>query len=165
MTRKWVINASPFIVLAKVDHAYLFAELSDQFVMPQAVALEISQAPLADKARQLLKNKTWPIVNTPQPTPELLRWDLGAGETAVLAYAMVNQDWTAVLDDRAARRFATTAGISVKGTVGLVILAKQRGLIESASQLLRQLIKHEFRISERLLREVLPQAVGEEWDN
>lgn len=70
------------------------------------------------------------------PTPELAAWDLGAGETAVLSYALANPGWVAILDDGAARKCAVTFGIAVRGSLAVVILAKKRGLIPQAKQVL-----------------------------
>ena len=83
--------------------------------------------------------------------------------TAVIAYAQAHNGWTAVLDDRAARRCAVALGIPTMGTLGIILQAKKLGLIPSASQLLQQVIDNDFRISERMLRELLPQAVNEIW--
>jgi predicted nucleic acid-binding protein len=92
-----------------------------------------------------------------------LAWDLGAGETAVLAYALANPGWTAVLDDNAARNCVRSFGIPVKGTLAVVILAKQQGLIPSAADLIRQMQQHEYRIHDAIVREALAQTVYEQW--
>jgi predicted nucleic acid-binding protein len=49
-----------------------------------------------------------------------MAWDLGAGETAVLSYALANSGWTAVVDDNAARKCARSFAISAKGTLAVV---------------------------------------------
>lgn len=61
-------------------------------------------------------------------------WNLGGGETEVLSFAFENgSEYIALLDDRAARKCAETLGIKTLGTVGILILAKKRGLIEDIS--------------------------------
>ena len=45
----------------------------------------------------------FPVVDTAPAPPELLAWDLGAGETAVLSLALAERTWTAILDDAPAR--------------------------------------------------------------
>ena len=69
--------------------------------------------------------------------PEILAWDLGKGETAVLSYALTNPGWTAIIDDRAARKCAMSFSIPIKGTLAVVILAKKHGLVDSAADVLR----------------------------
>jgi len=56
-------------------------------------------------------------------------WDLGVGETAVLSYALTRPDFVAVIADTAGRRCARSLNITVIGTLGLIVLAKWRGLI------------------------------------
>ena len=55
-------------------------------------------------------SKTVPF---PAPPSELLVWGLGAGETAVLTYAMLNTGWTAVTDDGVARKCARAFNIAL----------------------------------------------------
>jgi predicted nucleic acid-binding protein len=93
----------------------------------------------------------------------LLAWDLGRGETAVMAYALANPGWTAVLDDNAARKCARALNILVKGTLAIVILAKVRGFIPSASDVLRQLQTVGYRINDDIVREALQRTVNETW--
>jgi predicted nucleic acid-binding protein len=51
----------------------------------------------------------------------------------------------------------------VKGTLAVVILAKQRGLVPSAAQLLRSLQAAGLRLDEQIIRAALGRTVGEEW--
>jgi predicted nucleic acid-binding protein len=51
-------------------------------------------------------------------SPVVQAWDLGAGETAVLSYALAWPDYVAVIDDVAGRRCASSLDIKVIGTVG-----------------------------------------------
>jgi predicted nucleic acid-binding protein len=43
VSKKWVLNASPIISLAKISHAHLFESLSSDLVIPAGVAKEVSQ--------------------------------------------------------------------------------------------------------------------------
>ncbi len=52
MTERWVINASPLIVLARIGYERLLCDLPDQAVIPQAVASEIEVGPQDDPARR-----------------------------------------------------------------------------------------------------------------
>ncbi|MCI0396412.1 MAG: DUF3368 domain-containing protein [Chloroflexi bacterium] len=164
MSNRWVLNASPLIVLARVGQAKLLNNLADEVVTPQAVAAEIEAGPADDPARQFLREGgTLTIVPSPSPSPELIAWDLGAGETAVLAYALANPGWTVVIDDASARKCARTFSIPVVGTLAVVLRAKQQGLIPSAAALLRQLKSNGFRLKDDLIREALQRTVGETW--
>ena len=76
---------------------------------------------------------------------------------------MAEPNWTAILDDAAARKCARTFSVSVKGTLAIVLSAKQRGLIPSASQVVQALVDVGFRIDDRIIKEALAQTVGEQW--
>lgn len=104
MTERWIINASPLIVLAKVKQTTLLSDLTDEAVIPRIVVDEIMAGPDDDPARiWLARQKQLAIVDVPDIPAELSAWDLGAGETAVMAYALAQPGWTAILDDNAAR--------------------------------------------------------------
>jgi predicted nucleic acid-binding protein len=63
-----------------------------------------------------------------------------------------------ILDDLAARRCAATLGIPVRGTLGIVITAKQRGAIPAARPVLEQLRLCGMYLSDRVINQAL---VGE----
>ena len=54
MGERWVLNASPLIVLARVGHEHLFEALADDVVVPRAVAEEIDAGPSDDRARRVI---------------------------------------------------------------------------------------------------------------
>ena len=45
MAERWVVNASPLILLAKINHVHLLGELADLVVVPQAVLMEVNAGP------------------------------------------------------------------------------------------------------------------------
>jgi predicted nucleic acid-binding protein len=163
VAEKWIINASPVIALARVGQVGLLARLPEQAALPQAVAEELSVAPEDDHARQALESGLFKIVKAPAIPDNILAWDLGKGESAVLAYALAHPEYVAILDDGAARRCARSFSLHVTGTLAVVILAKQHGLIESAAQVLHALRGADFRLDDELIRDVLARTVGEKW--
>ncbi|GAB4535646.1 MAG: hypothetical protein Kow0063_20160 [Anaerolineae bacterium] len=162
MAENWVLNASPLIVLARVGHENLISSLADQVVVPRPVAEEIQAGPPQERARQALGAGRFTIIETPPP-PDLLAWDLGRGETAVLSLAIAEGTWTVILDDATARRCARSFSIPVKGTLALVLLARQRGLIPSAVEVIQALLTSGFRLDDRIIRDALARTVGETW--
>lgn len=163
MSERWVINASPLIVLAKVEHQHLLASLADEIVVPQAVVDEINAGPVDDPARRHLAGSPYRVV---QPTPEPLvqAWDLGAGETSVLSYALDHNGWRVVIDDNAARRCAQAFDIPLIGTLGVILRARKANLIPSASAILRLLRGQGFRLDDQVIRTALGRTVGESWE-
>jgi predicted nucleic acid-binding protein len=82
VAERWVLNASPLIVLARCGHEGLFFELANQVVVPRAAASEIEAGLAEDRARQALTVGRFNIVDPPSRPAEILAWDLGSGETA-----------------------------------------------------------------------------------
>jgi predicted nucleic acid-binding protein len=163
VAENWILNASPLILLSRIGHEDLLLAQADQVVVPRAVETEIQAGPPQDQARQALAAGRFTVVDSPPPPPELLSWDLGSGETAVLSLAIVERTWTAILDDAAARKCARSFSIPIKGTLAIVIMAKQRGLITSAASLMQSLVDIGYRIDDSTLREALARSVGEKW--
>ena len=162
MSDLWVVNASPLIVLGKIGQLELLHQLPKEVVVPIAVANEIKAGPANDAAKIGVEAGMFQLVETQEPTPELAAWDLGAGETAVISYALEHPTWTAILDDGAARKCAVSFDIRVKGSLAIVILAKRRGLISSAKQTLRAMQEVGWRLDEHTIRDVL-KGIEEDW--
>ena len=163
MSDSWVVNASPLIVFGKIGQLDLLTRLPQEIVVPQAVAIEIMMGPENDSARVAIEAERFRLVDVQEPSSELAAWDLGSGETAVLSYALANPGWTAILDDGAARKCAVTFGIDVKGSLAIVILAKKRGLISEAKQLVHTMQEVGLRLDERMIRQVLKETLNEDW--
>ena len=76
----------------------------------------------------------WLQVRAPADVAAVLRLQagLGAGEAEAIALALEIPDLeTVILDDGRARRRGTALGLPVTGTAGVLIAAKQRGVIPS----------------------------------
>lgn len=83
---------------------------------------------------------------------------LGPGEQSVLAYAYSEKVHIVGLDDLEARTFATSLGIRMIGTLGVLIRAKQSGFIAAVHPLLDELTEQGFHISSSLFDYVLQQV-------
>lgn len=162
MPERWVLNASPIISLARVDRANLLFSIPDEVVVPQAVFDEVMAGPATDAARVFLQSKESVIV-TSESSSEITPWDLGRGETAVLSFALANPNYVAVLDDAAARKCANSFSIPVKGTLAVVLLAKQKNLIPSAADVLHSLRTAGFHLDDRIIEKALKDVTGESW--
>ena len=140
MSSRWVVNASPVILLSKVGHLHLLGELVDELILPTGVAQEVQAKPDGQLAVESLLAS--PSVRTascgPIPT-DVEVWDLGRGESEVLAWALTSDGCRVVIDDLEARRCAQALGIPVIGTLGVVLRAKRKGLIAAARPIVDEL--------------------------
>ncbi len=147
-----IVNASPLIFLSKAGLIHLLRGVSPQVMVPEPVAMEIGRRGVDDVTAKALAHAPW-LISVPVTTipPLIQSWDLGAGESAVIAYAYKNPGMIAIIDDGAGRRCAEALGVPLSGTLGLVLLAKQRKLIPSARALIGTLKQHGMFLSERTI--------------
>ena len=82
-------------------------------------------------------------------------WDLGRGD-----YGLRHDEWTAVVDDGAARRCAKGLDISVVGTLGVLVIAKRIGQLETVRPVVEDLERAGLHVSQDLIDHVL-RMVGE----
>ena len=156
-----VVNASPLIVLAHGGLFDLLRVAGDHLLVPAAVANEIRRRGPADPTVQAMNQASWlTVVEDPPIPPSILAWDLGAGESAVLAWAHANPGTEVICDDQAARRCAATLGIPVRGTLALVLGAKQRGMVDRARPLLERLRRAGMYLSDEVIDRAL-KKIGE----
>ena len=159
--RRWVVNASPLILLGKTNHLGLLGALADPVVVPKAVVDEVGVKPDGKTLLQVIAEEpSYTLVDNEEATPEILSWDLGAGETQVIANAQSHGAERVVIDDLEARRCAKVMGLKVIGTLGIVGRAKAMGLIDQAEPVLRRLRQSGLYASEELVRRLLKE-VGE----
>ena len=161
MAERAVVNASPLIFLSRAGLIDLLQLASAEVIVPELVASEIEVRGNSDPTAQTLANTSWLLVTpTPPVPPQIQAWGLGPGESSVIAWAYSHQGSEAIIDDLAGRRCASAFDIPVRGTLGLALIAKQRGHISSARQLLDQLRQAGMYLSDRVLKEALAK-VGE----
>jgi predicted nucleic acid-binding protein len=148
MGRRWVVNASPVILLAKVGYVSLLEALTVELTIPDAVAREIREGPESDPGRQWLEGAGGAYLYPPEPVvPVVAGWDMGAGESQVLSWAYQRPGSEVILDDRAARNCAAALGVPVRGTLGVLLLAKREGKVPLVTPILDDLRSAGFRIS------------------
>jgi len=123
--------------------------------------MEILRRGPRDKTAQAIEQTDWlvisPVVNIPARIAE---WRLGAGESSVLALAVEHPGTEAIIDDSAGRKCAASLKIPVRGTLGIVLVAKRLGLIPKARPVIEDMIATGLYLSRKVLDEAL-RRVGE----
>jgi predicted nucleic acid-binding protein len=155
------VNSSPLIILSRAGLLNLRQLAAPELVVPDAVAAEIFRRGRNDPTAQALNNIAWlSVIPTPAIPASIQSWGLGQGESAVLAWAHAYPGTEAILDDLPARRCAAAHAIPVRGTLGLVLIAKQRGRIPAARPVLLQMRQAGMFLSDRVMNQALA-LVGE----
>ena len=104
-----------------------------ELVTPASVEAEIRTGlPEPEEFEQLFPREWLRVVDDRRLSPEIVEWDLGAGESQVLAFGHENPGCEAALDDLDTRRCAASLGIPLTGTLGVILRAKSEGKIPAA---------------------------------
>jgi predicted nucleic acid-binding protein len=156
-----VINTSPAIHL----HAILprgldsLAKLIGEVIVPWEVGQEL--------AAGHTKDATWQEIHTLHgiqhrshgiPVHPLLAAQIDMGEAAVIQTALDEAHDAVILDDLKARRIAQTLGLQVTGTLGILLQAKQSGLLPSLSAAITTLEKRGMWIAPALVAKAIRLA-------
>ncbi len=159
MTNKVIINASPLIFLSRSHHLALLKSFADEAWVPEPVATEILQRGVEDITAQAIQQTTWLVTQPVDHIPTaILEWRLGAGESAVLALAAEHPNTEIIIDDLAGRKCAASLNIPVRGTLGLVLAAKKRGLIPKARPVIENMMRTGLYLSKKVLEQALERV-------
>ena len=80
------------------------------------------------------------------------------GEASAIALALEIEDCTLIIDDKKGRRLAQEFQVEITGTLGVLLLAKQRGVLSEIRPLLERLKLVDYRISGEIVEGVLKRA-------
>ncbi|QYX31763.1 DUF3368 domain-containing protein [Sphaerospermopsis torques-reginae] len=155
-----VSDTTPISELAKVDHLDLLPKLFGKVVIPQGVFDELQVG--THPAAKLVQDLSWlevVTVNNQQLVRELQQsFKLDLGESEAIALAEEIDASQLLIDERAARKVAMTRKLPLIGTVGVLLLAKRRGLLDSVKDVLDEMQAQGMRISDHLYVQVLTLA-------
>ena len=152
---KVVVNATPLIALSVIDRLELLNQLFDEVIIPSAVYQEVVISGANKPGATELKNASWIQVQsvTPSSTIEPLLLGLDKGELQVILLAVsIEPDWV-IIDEKLARRVAKVMGLSVKGTVGILLASFYAGYISKQETIdsLQQLVNNGIRLSSQII--------------
>lgn len=144
-----ISDTSCLIILNKIGELDLLRQLYNKVTITHDILLEYGEQ-LPDWIEvQQAKD---------QYRQQLLEMQIDKGEASAIALALETADNTVILDDWKARRLAERLGLSVTGTLGVIIRAKNTGLIQSIKPYLEKIRETNFRISEELEQIALKEA-------
>jgi hypothetical protein len=157
---EYISNTSPLQYLHQIGELELLPRLFRHIVVPGAVETELAAGRALGHALPDVGALTWVDVRRDIHAPRtiLAHGDLGAGEREVLWLATAIPGSMVFLDDSDARRAALALSIPVSGTLGILLFAKQKGMIGLVRPLLDLLEAARFRMSPRLRGSVLDRA-------
>jgi predicted nucleic acid-binding protein len=83
---------------------------------------------------------------------------LDAGEATSIALASEYEDSLLIIDEIKGRKAAKEMGISVTGSLGVFITAKNKGYLQAVKPVIDKIQKTNFRISKELIDRVLDKV-------
>lgn len=135
-----VCNTSPLLYLYRIGAIDWLPQLFSEILTPTAVADELRAGQQRGYDVPDPVHYAWLRIVDPRVTPsEWLSLDLGPGELGAMALALENPTRIVILDDMLARRTAQSAGLTVWGTLKILLESKNRGLTETVAPLLSRL--------------------------
>jgi len=156
MARIIIADAGPLIAFAGIGALSVLQKLFSEVSIAESVKRECLAKPGADSRRiEIAITEGWLVTFTSGVSTEPLSPALGAGESDSIRFALESPDESLlIVDDRLARRFALKQGINIVGTVRLLDLAEQRGLIKNAEQSIAEMAAIGYRVSMGLLKRI-----------
>ena len=156
---KAISNTLPILYLYRIGVLNWLPQIFEEVYIPQVVVQEIEMGAQLSHDVPHLDNYPWLKVGEPIGIPEA--WNvlnLGEGELSVMALALQRLDYIVLLDDLLARRMAQTAGLTVWGTLRVLLEAKNCGLTESIAPAIDNLAMSGVWIPEDVRRRILDLA-------
>ena len=152
-------DTSVFNYLLLLDQLALLPALYGRVIVPTvvlAVELPHPDSPPSVQAwvEQLTVDPPWLERRAPtrQPDADLLLLEAGERDTILLAQEC--QADLVLMDDKDGRTAAERRGLTVYGTVGVLVRAAERGLVD-LPEMFTRLLTTNFRIDARILQEAL----------
>jgi predicted nucleic acid-binding protein len=159
-----ICNTSPLQYLHQLGVLHVLPGLVNTITVPPSVQDELNTGRKLGLNLPDLQSLDWVLVRRPASSIALpLVTDLGPGEREVLALALETPESVCILDDALARQVARTLQLRLTGTLGVLIDAKQAGLVSAVRPLLDQLHSLGFRAAAHTRAAVLKLA-GESTD-
>ena len=131
-----ISDTSPINYLIQIGHADLLPGLFERVALPRAVQAELSTAGASLLVRSwIAAPPAWLEIHDTTGLPQVSGLD--DGETAAIALAESLRAFLLLMDERKGVIAAERKGLRVTGTLGVLDLAADRGLIDFAESIHR----------------------------
>jgi predicted nucleic acid-binding protein len=148
MDRAVISDTSCLIALAKIDKLDLLRELYQEILITKEVSLEFG-----DLLPEWILIKE--AVNKQKQSE--LEEQLDRGEASSIALALELENSTLIIDETKGRKIAKSYYIDIIGTIGILLLAEKRGLIQDVVEVILRLVNKGFRLSDKLINKIIEQ--------
>ncbi len=145
MSEVAVTNSTCLIGLERIGRLEILPQVFSSIFIPLAVQQEVGI------------NADWPIVQSVANLALIaaLKTQLDPGEAEAITLAIELGDVFLIIDERNARRIAQQMGLKVIGTLGMLLRAKEKGVISEVKPVIMSLESVNFRIAPALIQKAL----------
>ncbi len=155
-----VSDATSVIAFSRINRLELLQRIVGEIIIPEEVSKELFEYKKSDV--KIIKSCKWIRVEKVKSRNdvELLMPTLDRGEAEVIILSKELKADLVIIDELSARKVAMMLDLPLIGTVGLLIAAREKGLIEKVKPLWNEMIAQGIRYGEEFYRKVL-QEIGE----
>ena len=146
MNRHIISDTSCLIALSKIGKLDLLKELYQEIFITTDVYKEFGGS-LPD----------WIIIIEVKSKykQKELEVQLDKGEASSIALALESKNSTLIIDEIKGRKIARSFNLNIIGTIGIIILAHKKGLISDVVEIILQLVRKGFRLSDTLISKII----------
>ena len=149
MHKTIIADTSCLILLEKIGELDILHKLFGTIITTTEVAEEFGQTlPSWFELRQ----------PTDKNYQSIIEASVDKGEASAIALAIELDDCLLIIDDLKGRKFAHQLGLTIIGTIGVIVDAKLVGIIPSVKPILAKIKSTNFRITEQLELLILKRA-------
>lgn len=146
MRRIVISDTSSLIIFQKIEELDLLKQLYSELVTTPEIIKEYGDELPSWIKVVAVKDKKY---------QELIETQLDKGEASAIALAKEFDDVLLIIDDLKARKLAQKLNLKITGALGVIHKAKKEGFIEKVKPLIVKLQETNFRISDKIINEVL----------
>lgn len=144
-----IADSSSIIILYETDLLHLLHSLFNRMTITKEVENEVKIVlPEWVKVEDLSNKKL---------VMDLLK-ELDAGEASSIALAVEYKNSLLIIDEKDDRKVAASLHIQIIGTLGILLQAKRKNLIQSFEESVNKIITKGFRVSPQLLGQFIKES-------
>jgi predicted nucleic acid-binding protein len=161
MNKVIITDSSPLIAFGSIDQLSIVFKVFGKVIVPQTVANEClvemmrPGACAISKAIESNKIQVHPPVEFQNRDEMRMILDEGEIDTIALAHSL---NFPLIINEKLGRDAAKDMGIKIIGTVGILLLAKQKKITEEIKPILMQLKNGHYFLSDKLIKDALKRG-------
>ena len=148
-----ISDTGPLVVLFKTDLLFLLREIYQDVLVPEAVKKELTRK---SEGNILFEKNPWIKVKkaTDNESIQILSVILDGGEAEAIALALEHGSMI-LIDERKGRNYAKKLNLLVRGTLGLLLEAKKKGIVKSVTECIDKVKRAGYYLDDELIEAIL----------